>query len=248
MRTGGTLYQILQVDPAAEPEIIEAAYRRLAKMYHPDVSRSADASARMKQINAAFEVLRDPGRRATYDRQLQNHSQAASSVVPVADEEDEDWEEADEQEWIACRIHPSTPAVGCCEECGTTLCKYCFPRFQPPSCPACVLAWAMRRRAQLLLPAIWFFAVLGVLGGGFLLYLAGHTSVANFHIFLIELGCTYVLASFPTGWWIIGHEGAEWETLLFASLLGVVAAPFRIGWVVIKLREVGRLRQAAMSG
>lgn len=63
MRTGGTLCQSLQVDPAAEPKVIDAAYRRLAKMYHLDASRSADASARMKQINAAYDILGDPGRR-----------------------------------------------------------------------------------------------------------------------------------------------------------------------------------------
>jgi len=53
MATGGTLYQVLQVDPAAEAPIIEAAYRRLAKMYHPDVAASPDAATRMKKINAA---------------------------------------------------------------------------------------------------------------------------------------------------------------------------------------------------
>ncbi|MSP11541.1 MAG: hypothetical protein EXR62_01155 [Chloroflexi bacterium] len=62
-------YRILQVDPAAEPEVVEAAYRRLARKYHPDVNPALDASDRMKYINLAWEILRDPARRQAYDRQ-----------------------------------------------------------------------------------------------------------------------------------------------------------------------------------
>lgn len=60
-------YRILQVHPRAEKEVIDAAYRRLAAKYHPDVSQLADASERMKQINTAYEVLSDPAKRAAYD-------------------------------------------------------------------------------------------------------------------------------------------------------------------------------------
>jgi len=60
-------YKILQVDPSAEPEAIEAAYRRLARKYHTDVNKSADAVSRMKRINAAYETLHDPSKRAKYD-------------------------------------------------------------------------------------------------------------------------------------------------------------------------------------
>lgn len=60
-------YRVLQVDPEAEHEIIEAAYRRLAKMYHPDVHKERDATARMQRINEAYEALRDPVRRRSYD-------------------------------------------------------------------------------------------------------------------------------------------------------------------------------------
>ncbi|MDX2051993.1 MAG: DnaJ domain-containing protein [Polyangiaceae bacterium] len=62
-------YKILQVDPSAEREVIEAAYRRLASKYHPDKDPSPDATARMKELNGAYEVLKDPERRAEYDRQ-----------------------------------------------------------------------------------------------------------------------------------------------------------------------------------
>lgn len=60
-------YAILQVHPSAEPEVIEAAYRRLAAKYHPDVNPSPDATARMQAINEAHRVLSDPSLRAAYD-------------------------------------------------------------------------------------------------------------------------------------------------------------------------------------
>ena len=63
-------YKILQVDPEAEDEVIQAAYRRLAQKYHPDVSGGAsESSARMAAINRAWETLRDPARRRAYDRE-----------------------------------------------------------------------------------------------------------------------------------------------------------------------------------
>jgi curved DNA-binding protein CbpA len=60
-------YRTLQVDPAAEPEVIAAAYRRLAQKYHPDASPAPDAHQRMAAINEAYSVLSDPARRAEYD-------------------------------------------------------------------------------------------------------------------------------------------------------------------------------------
>jgi len=60
-------YKVLQVDSEAEDEVIQAAYRRLAQKYHPDVASGPDAAARMAAINAAWEVLRDPTRRAAHD-------------------------------------------------------------------------------------------------------------------------------------------------------------------------------------
>jgi len=51
-------YATLQVTPLAEPEVVAAAYRALAKKYHPDRSSAADAMQRMAQINVAYQALR----------------------------------------------------------------------------------------------------------------------------------------------------------------------------------------------
>ena len=60
-------YTILQVDPRAEPEIIQAAYRRLAAKHHPDVDPSPEALERMKLLNDAYEVLSDSVKRREHD-------------------------------------------------------------------------------------------------------------------------------------------------------------------------------------
>ena len=61
-------YKTLQVDPEAEDEVIAAAYRRLARKYHPDTA-GPDGAARMAALNAAWERIGDPTRRAAYDRE-----------------------------------------------------------------------------------------------------------------------------------------------------------------------------------
>jgi hypothetical protein len=70
-RTAGpTMYQILQVDPAADPEVIEAAFRRLALKYHPDKSTDPNAAARMRELLEAKAILADPARRRAYDASI----------------------------------------------------------------------------------------------------------------------------------------------------------------------------------
>jgi hypothetical protein len=73
------LYDYLQVSPRADAGVIHAAYRALARQYHPDVNNSSHASRLMREINAAYHVLGDPDRRARYDahraRQIGHRSQ-----------------------------------------------------------------------------------------------------------------------------------------------------------------------------
>jgi len=67
---GRTLYQDLQVDPEAEPEVIDAAFKRLALKHHPDRSSEADSEARMRLLIAARDILSNPVRRRAYDESL----------------------------------------------------------------------------------------------------------------------------------------------------------------------------------
>ena len=68
MPADADLYRVLQLDPSADPEVIEAAYRRLALKYHPDHNRGdAQAEEHMKRINEAYRVLGKRDLRADYD-------------------------------------------------------------------------------------------------------------------------------------------------------------------------------------
>jgi curved DNA-binding protein CbpA len=82
-----TLYAVLNVAPDADPAVIEAAYKALMKKYHPDRLGPDGGSdeRRAAEINEAFQVLRDPDRRARYDgdaRARQEHLRRAAYAAP----------------------------------------------------------------------------------------------------------------------------------------------------------------------
>ena len=62
-------YECLGVAPGAEDAVIRAAYRALMRLYHPDMNDDGQAQSRVREITAAFAVLRDPQKRAAYDAQ-----------------------------------------------------------------------------------------------------------------------------------------------------------------------------------
>lgn len=61
-------YETLGVEPGAGDAEIKGAYRRLARKYHPDVSKEPGAEEKFKAVNEAYEALRDPQKRAAYDQ------------------------------------------------------------------------------------------------------------------------------------------------------------------------------------
>ncbi|HMH19442.1 MAG TPA: DnaJ C-terminal domain-containing protein [Burkholderiales bacterium] len=66
-------YGVMGVERKATPEEIKSAYRKLARKYHPDVSKEPGAEEKFKEIGEAYETLKDPQKRAAYD-QLGSHS------------------------------------------------------------------------------------------------------------------------------------------------------------------------------
>lgn len=61
-------YQVMGLERSASAEDIKKAYRKLARKYHPDVSKEANAEERFKEVAEAYEVLKDPEKRAAYDQ------------------------------------------------------------------------------------------------------------------------------------------------------------------------------------
>ena len=68
VETGPYYYRVLGVSKNATPEEIKSAYRRLAKIYHPDWGADPDTEKKFKEIQKAYAVLSDPAKRAQYDR------------------------------------------------------------------------------------------------------------------------------------------------------------------------------------
>ena len=67
-------YEILGVPRTATPDELKAAFRKLARQYHPDVNKEPDAEERFKEINEAYAILSDADQRAAYDRYKSDRS------------------------------------------------------------------------------------------------------------------------------------------------------------------------------
>ena len=74
-------YEIMGVKKDATQDEIKRAYRKLARKYHPDVSKEADAETKFKEVGEAYEVLKDPEKRSAYD-QLGSQWQAGQDFHP----------------------------------------------------------------------------------------------------------------------------------------------------------------------
>ena len=156
MRSGSVrvtqdLYKILQVDPDADAEVIEAAYKRLVRRYHPDVNHAAWAEVRMKELNTAYQTLRHPRRRALYDGQRAKTNGARL--------------DGSSREATRCSRHPDHVAIESCDGCGAGLCALCAGRFQPPTCAPCVVRWARGRQLGAVVTPMAAAMVAVVVGG-----------------------------------------------------------------------------------
>ena len=82
-------YKILEVDKDASSEVIEKAYKTLAKKYHPDLQESnmkQEAEEKLKLINEAYEILSNPDSRAKYDMTLQQNELSEEAFNRLSEE------------------------------------------------------------------------------------------------------------------------------------------------------------------
>jgi curved DNA-binding protein len=75
-------YKIMGLSHDATQDEIKRTYRRLARKYHPDVSKEPNAEERFKEVGEAYEVLKDPEKRAAYDRLLKGEYRPGEEFRP----------------------------------------------------------------------------------------------------------------------------------------------------------------------
>ena len=79
-------YEILEVDKNASEEVIEKAYKTLAKKYHPDLQNNSNSQNKMQQINEAYEILSNDFKRIEYDEKIQKQSVSVEEYNKIIQE------------------------------------------------------------------------------------------------------------------------------------------------------------------
>ena len=121
------LYELLQVSRKADPEVIQAAYRKLSLKYHPDRNSCEDAKEKMQQLNSAYEVLSDPESRKQYDAQQASESSAQRAAGRGKREGKQD------KRYSHQASLPDWDGTGRCSECGLVM----NMMFVDACCPRC---------------------------------------------------------------------------------------------------------------
>jgi hypothetical protein len=249
-------YRVLQVDPSAEPEVIEAAYKRLARKYHPDLNADPRAAERMKELSAAYDVLRDRDRRAEYDRRrggwrrwwrdrTERRSGARTPGKVGA-------EAAAECDVPCCWLHAARPAVDSCSVCGANLCRACALPFRPPGCAACVLLRARRVQRRAALGAGSFgvtFVTALVAVAPWEAQLAGALPIA-YLVAATTLGIMVMTRGmWRSGWRDEPRDGGLGVAFLvwIGMLIGWLGAPVLLGKLALDLRRARQLELSART-
>jgi len=149
---------------------------------------------------------------------------------------------------MSCGIHPNREHVGVCCDCGQQLCNECTNKFNPPSCPNCMLAWGQKIKKDLILKSV-ISAVVFVLW--MIVYASGPVGL------LSGIIPSLIFAGIPWGWNaltkitpkmflflpLVGWGIYFGIKLLISLFIGVFCAPFQIIKILkgIKLAETARI-------
>ena len=242
-------YAVLQVSEHADPEVIDAAYRALARKWHPDVNGDPGAAEYMRAINAAYHVLRDPERRARYDGEQARRPVSASAWQPAPREPYPDTEPepggrrqppppgpappgAEPAAREACSLHEEMNAVAECARCASLLCRACI---EFGDCPTCAEEEAARRQLWMAVRAVgalvvgWSIALVVAWGLGKPLERSAPV------IAVVGLWIAVTIH----GWSVLRDRTGELgNSLILAMLLSPVLAPVI---VVVGVRDFWRL-------
>lgn len=247
MSTSRDHYSVLQVSEHADPEVIDAAYRALARKWHPDVNADPGAADHMRAINAAYHVLRDPDRRARYDRERARRPVSAAVWQPRPGEPDEDVEPEPGPRPApppgptrpgasaareVCTLHEEMDGVAECARCGSLLCQACI---EFGDCPTCAEEEAARRQLWMAVRALgalvvgWSIALVVAWGLGKPL---GSSAPV---VAVVGLWIAVTIH----GWSVLRDRTGELgNSLILAMLLSPVLAPVI---VVVGVRDFWRL-------